>query len=321
MEKRAIFITGGYGFLGQHIVKAIHGHEKDAELRVLVRTQRQTHIPIHKLERVRLVQGDLIQCDGFENELDGVETVIHNAALVSFKKGDEEAIFQSNIVGTQNIIKLAVKHGCKNFIFISSISTIGKQPPQPADESMYPDLFDKKDHDYYGYSKLIGERDIQSYASKIRIVILNPSVVIGPGSRRIEELLRWLRFMPVIPVIPFITSFVDVRDVAKAVVLALTGGGNDQRYIVTSENVDMLTFTHTTLRVLEKKAVVFVVPDILIRTADGILTVMDFFRINPGIRKLSALNVDKVYSNQKIRRELGWEPDYTLEKSLADTIY
>ena len=54
------FITGGFGFLGQYIVKALHEHDPDAELRVLGRTQRTTLLGVENLECVRWIQGELV---------------------------------------------------------------------------------------------------------------------------------------------------------------------------------------------------------------------------------------------------------------------
>jgi len=120
--------------------------------------------------------------------------------------------------------------------------------------------------------------------------------------------------------LPTLNSFVDVRDVAHAVVLAVTAGRSGERYIVTSENVDMLTFTRLVLKAMGKSAPVFPVSDALIRVADGILAGLDKFHLNPGMRPISALNVDKAYSTEKIRREMAWQPSYTLEQSLVDTL-
>jgi nucleoside-diphosphate-sugar epimerase len=104
----------------------------------------------------------------------------------------------------------------QNFIFISSISAIGRPqagvPPRLADEDTPVDLEQKK-KDPYGYSKVVGEQTVRS-ASGMRTITLNPSVIIGPGSERVETVLRWLRWLPVLPMIPSINSFVDVRDAA-----------------------------------------------------------------------------------------------------------
>jgi dihydroflavonol-4-reductase len=314
------FITGGFGFLGQYIVKAIHDHDPKGELRVLVRTPRQTALQIEKLERVRLIRGELTQPETFAAELAGVDTVIHNAALVSFKPEDSDALYQSNVVGTRHLIEAAIAAGCKNFIYISSISAIGRSVGSPADETLLPDLDDKRQNDPYGYSKRLGEIEVQQHSGQIRGIILGPSVIIGPGSRRIDESLHYLSWLPFLPMIPTLNSFVDVRDVAQAVVLALTRGQSGERYIVTGDNIGMPDFARATLSAAGLKRGVIVVPPAVIRLADSVIALLTKLHLNPGLRSISDINVDKVYSTEKIRRELGWSPDYSLEQSLKDTL-
>lgn len=318
------FITGGFGFLGQHIVKAIHMHDPHGDLRVLVRTPRPTALGIADLERVRLVYGELTQPQTFADELAGVETVIHNAALVSFKPTDADALYRSNVLGTRYLLEAALRHGCKNFIYISSISTLVRRDGQLTDETLLPDLEEQRQRDPYGYTKRLGEIEVQSRADKMRCIILNPSVLIGPGDRRVEigmRYWRWLRWLlPALPMLPTQNSFVDVRDVAQAVILALTRGFSGERYIVTGYNVDMPTFTRMALRIIGWKRPVFVVPPVAIRLADSLIALLTSLRLNPGMRLLSAINVDKVYSTQKIRQALGWAPTYSLEQSLRDTL-
>lgn len=316
----AYFITGGLGFLGQYIVQALHEHDRQGEVRVMVRTPRQTYLPVQSLERVRLVKSDLSRPESYQAALDNADTVIHNAALVSFKQRDRQALEQANILGTRALADAAARQGCKNFILISSISAIGRKPGGLANEDTLADLAEKQAHDPYGYSKLMSEGEVLQYAGRMRVVILNPSVVIGPGSPRIQEISRWLRLLPVLPMIHTLNSFVDVRDVAQAVVLALSAGRSGERYIVTGYNVDMLSFSRMALQALGSQAKVIPLPDGLVRLGDGLVDLLDLLRINPGVRRISELNVDKAYDTQKIGRELGWKPAISLEQSLADTL-
>jgi dihydroflavonol-4-reductase len=314
------FITGGFGFLGQHIVKAIHEHDPGAELRVLGRTQRSTLLGIENLENVRWVQGDLSERKTFMAELQGVDTIIHNAALVSFRKSDADAIYQSNVVGTRNLAQAALDAGCENFIFISSISAIDFNPDGISDESMIPDLEYKRQKDMYGYSKIVSEMELKELSDRVRVIMLNPSVVLGPGSERIAAVARMARYLPVLPMLSYVNSFVDVRDVAQAVVLSLTKGRSGERYIVTAHNVDMLTFTRGILNAAGKNPLLFPVTGAGVRTLDAILWIMDLLKLNPGIRRPSEMAVNKVLSWEKIRREMGWEPRFTLEQSIADSV-
>jgi len=314
------FITGGFGFLGQYMVKAIHEHDPEAELRVLGRTRRNTHLGIENLENVCWIQGDLAKPEMFETELQGVDTIIHNAALVSFRRSDANAIFQANVVGTHNLVQAALDARCKNFIFISSISAIGFNPHGISDESMIPDLEYKSKHDIYGYSKIVSEMELKELSDRMRVIMLNPSVVLGPGSERIEAVTRMARYLPVLPMLSYINTFVDVRDVAQAVVLALTEGRSGERYIVTAHNMDMLSFTRATLNAAGKDPLFFPVTGAGVRLLDAILWIMDLLKLNPGIRRPSEMMVDKALSWEKIRREMGWEPQFTLEQSIADSV-
>ena len=314
------FITGGFGFLGQYIVKALHEHNPNAELRVLGRTQRNTLLGVENLEQVRWIQGWLSKPETYAHELEGVNAVIHNAALVSFRKSDADKIFKSNVIGTRKLSQVALEAGCKNFIFISSISAIGFNPNGITDENMLPDMDYKRENDMYGFSKRTSEVELRKLIDEMRIISLNPSVILGPGSERIEAVFGMARYLPVLPMLSYINSFVDVRDVARAVILALTKGRSGERYIVTAHNEEMLNFVRTALRAAGKNPLIFPVAGPGVRSLDAILWVMDLLKLNPGIRRPSDMVVDKALSYEKIRREMGWEPSFSLEQSIIDTV-
>ncbi len=313
------FITGGFGVLGQYIVKAIHEHDPQAELRVLVRTKRNTYLDLKRLDRIRWISGELNQPETFAEQLTGADTVIHNAAMVSFRKSDADAILQSNVIGTRNLMQAALEAGCRNFIFISSISAIEFRPPHISDESMLPDLEKKRVNDIYGYSKAVSEMELKESAGKMRVIILNPSVFLGPGSKEIVRAAGAVRFLPLMPTLQYINSFVDVRDVARAVVLALTKGRSGERYIVTASNVGMIEVTQTLLRVMRKKAMIIPLSGGGIKLMDALLGMLVALRLDPGIRRLADINIDKPCSSEKIRSEMGWEPSFSLEQSIRDS--
>lgn len=314
------FITGGFGFLGQYIVKAVHQYDPEAELRVLVRTKRKTLLGIEAMGCVRLICGELLKPDTYAAELQSVDTVIHNAALVSFKRSDADAVFQSNVIGTRNLSQATLNADCKNFIFISSISAIGFNPNGLSDESLLPDLEVKRRNDMYGYSKRISELELMKLADRMRIIMLNPSVVLGPGSKRIRAIYRMLKFVPILPMLTYVNSFVDVRDVARAAVLALSKGDSGERYIVTAWNVDMLTFTRQAMQLAGKKNLLVPVSGGFVRLMDAMLWILDGLNLNPGLRRFSEMDVDKPFSNEKIKREMGCEPRFTLEQSIEDSV-
>ncbi len=89
---------------------------------------------------------------------------------------------------------------------------------------MVPDIESKRKDDIYGYTKLLSEIELKEMSHDMRIIILNPSVILGPGSERVKTIVKAIRKMPVLPTMDYVNAFVDVRDVVRAVTLALTKG-------------------------------------------------------------------------------------------------
>jgi len=313
------FITGGFGFLGQYIVQAIHDFDPQGELRVLIRTPRKTFLDLEKLGRIKWVRGELTQPESFAEHLKDVDVVIHNAAMVSFIKADAQKVFDANVIGTRNLAHAAREAGCKNFIFISSISAVEFRPPQMTDETFIPDLEYKKKYDVYGYTKRLSEIELGEMKKDMRVIILNPSVILGPGSERVESAIKAVKKFPVLPMMEYVNAFVDVRDVARAVMLALTKGRSGERYIVSSHNAGMIEFTRAIVKQLGKKTRVFSLSSFGLKLADGFVALLDMLNLNPGIRRPSQINIDKPCSHEKIKIEMGWEPGFTLEESLRDS--
>jgi nucleoside-diphosphate-sugar epimerase len=313
------FITGGFGFLGQYIVQAIHDHDPQGELRVFVRSQRKTFLNLEKLDRVQWVRGELTQPESFAEHLKDVDTVIHSAAIISFTQANAQKVFDSNVVGTRNLAQAAREAGCKNFIFISSISAVEFRPPQVTDETMIPDLETKINNDMYGYTKLMGEMELKNMANDMRVIILNPSVILGPGVEFAGAIVNAIRKLPVLPMIDYINAFVDVRDVARAVTLALTKGRSGERYIVSAHNTRMIEFTRIIVNQLGKTTRVFALSPLGLKIADAFVWLLDTLHLNSRIRRPSQMKIDKPCSHEKIKREMGWEPMYSLDQSIADS--
>jgi len=316
----AYFITGGLGFMGQYIVRAVHEHDPRGRLRVLVRTRRPTFLRVESLDRLAWLEGDLLRPEAWEAGLEGVDTVIHNAAMVSFRRSEEDLIYRTNVVGTRNLVEAALRAGCRNFIFISSIAAVGVERGKVSDESMSPEPEALHHDSMYGYTKLLCEQHLMSVANRIRVIILNPSLVLGPGSDRIAMLTKAIRFLPVLPMPRFLHSFVDVRDFAQALVLSLTRGRSGERYIVTAHHADLLTVVRVALDVLGRRAWLVPVSGRGIAALEAVLWFIDVLGLNPGVRDVSRTNIDHEFSSDKIREEMGWVPQYSLEESIRASL-
>ena len=314
------FITGGYGFLGQYIVQAVHDYDAAGELRVLIRSQRKTRLNLEKLDRITWTRGELTKPETFAEQLKGVDTVIHSAAMVSFKPADRQKVFDANVVGTRSIATAARAAGCKSFVFVSSFSAVEFRPPLVTDESFVPDLAYKERHDIYGYTKRLSELELIEMAGDMRVVILNPTVILGPGSERVDAAMNALRKTPIVPMMDYINAFVDVRDVARAITLAITKGRSGERYLVSAHNARMVEFTRAIVKYMGQRKMVFALSPAGVQIADGLVALLDMAGLNPGVRRPGLINIDKPCSSEKIRTEMGWSPAYSLDQSIKDSV-
>ena len=82
----------------------------------------------------------------------------------------------------------------------------------------------------------------------------------------------------------------------------------------------MLAFARQTLELTGRKNIVVPVSGGFVRLVDAALWLLDLLKLNPGLRRFSEMNVDKPFSNEKIKREFGWEPQFTLEQSIKDSV-
>ena len=146
MSSHSYFVSGGCGFLGQYVVKAIHDYDALSTICVVDLCPRPTLLGIESLPRVRVVPGDLVRPETFLGELHDVEAVIHCAGKISFKGGGHDNPSDENISGTKNLLHAALAQNCPNFIFISSISAVDCRPGHLSDETMIPDIEEKQGH-------------------------------------------------------------------------------------------------------------------------------------------------------------------------------
>ena len=94
-----VFITGGTGFLGAYIIKNLV--EKGLPVRALRRTAKTPFFIAKEIwDKVEWVEGDVLDVVSLEDALQGVDAVVHSAAVVSFSKDLRQQMYQTNIDGT-----------------------------------------------------------------------------------------------------------------------------------------------------------------------------------------------------------------------------
>ncbi len=189
-----VFLTGGSGFLGSHIADKLV--EQGHEVRALVRpTSDSRHLQSIGAE---LVHASLETGHGLEQAVQGVDAVIHSAAVVKARRPEE--FTQVNVGGTSRLIEATrkVNPGLHRFVLISSLAAHGFRrdgKPRGLEEPSEPVT-------QYGRSKLEAERAVLKYVSEIPVTVVRPSTVYGPRDQETLLIFKTIRNR----VLPFLGS-------------------------------------------------------------------------------------------------------------------
>jgi dihydroflavonol-4-reductase len=231
-----LLVTGATGFLGSTLVPMLR--EAGHEVRLLVRSGADVPDP-------ETVKGDVRDPDSVARALAGVEGVYHLAGLVSRDPADARKMYELHVDGTRNLLTCAARAGLKRIVLASSSGTIGVSRLRrvATEEDDYP--IETVGRWPYYLSKIYEEKIAIEFGRRgLPIVILNPSLLLGPGDARMSSTQDVFRFlMGRIPVMPRGgLSFVDVRDAARAFVAALTRGNVGERHLLGAANWEFSEF-------------------------------------------------------------------------------
>jgi dihydroflavonol-4-reductase len=234
-----LLVTGGTGFLGIHLVPKLldAGHE--------VRLIGRSKPTLPSLARAEYIPGDLKDREAVRRALQGVEAVYHLAGLVSFRDRDARQMYSLHVDATRELLKDVREAGVKRFILASTSGTIAvsKEERVGTEEDGYPITVVGR-WPYY-LSKIYEEKLTLDYCRKhaIPLVVLNPSLLMGPGDDRLSSTWTVVKFLNrELPAMPGGgMSFVDARDAAEAFFQALTRGELYGRHLM-GVNLSMMDF-------------------------------------------------------------------------------
>lgn len=163
---KLILITGASGYVGKAFHKA---HAQDYAFRVFGRT---------KVEGHEFVQGDIKSLDDLEKAAKGVDAIVHLAAATTDGTGISDAeYFETNTVGTFNVLEAAARNKVRKVVYGSSVCAVGfRSTPKLIKET---DRCEPSDG-MYGYSKYLSERLCECYAEKhgMNIICLRTAMVV-----------------------------------------------------------------------------------------------------------------------------------------------
>jgi dihydroflavonol-4-reductase len=233
-----IFLTGATGFVGHHVALALAA--EGADLRMLVRRTSN----LANLEGIRgeTVVGDLENPEGFKSALGGCETVLHVAADYRLWIRDPKSMYRANVDGTRDLLRLAREADVRRFVYTSSVATMHfRTDGIVINEDTPVELADMVGH--YKRSKFMAEQQaIAAAKDGQQVIILNPTTPIGPNDTKPTPTGRIFvdflnRKFPAY--VDTGLNLVDVTEVARTHVAALTLGTPGRRYILGGENLTL----------------------------------------------------------------------------------
>ncbi|CAN5866066.1 hypothetical protein BH11MYX2_BH11MYX2_27400 [soil metagenome] len=236
---RTIAITGGTGFLGQSICRALRA--AGFGVRSLLRSPTEVSRALGA-EGVQLIEGDLANTAALDQLCNGAETVIHCAAFKPKKQRATSELI--NVEGTRGLVAAAQRNGVRRFVYISSISVYRGTPTADGlyTEEIRPVLDPRLNP--YAFTKLQGEHVVEEAcrAANIEFIVLRPTNVYGAGSLSWDEsvasaLRTWhVKFGRM----PF--DFVSLADVTAACVAAVTSSAANETFNIGGEMVEHRAF-------------------------------------------------------------------------------
>lgn len=248
-----VLVTGGTGFLGAYIIKNLI--EKNYRVRAIRRSVNTPFfIPQHIIQKVEWVDGDVLDMVALSDAMQGVEAIIHSAAIVSFSKANRSAMYAVNTEGTANVINLALENNIKRFVHISSVAALGRtiNIDKINEERKWTD---NKINTHYAISKHQAEMEVwRGFSEGLNGVIINPATILGYGDWRTSSCAI---FKNVYEEFPWYTEgvngFVGVEDVAEVTVQLLSSGITEKRFIVNAENWTFRQLINTIAEHFDKK--------------------------------------------------------------------
>jgi len=308
-----VLVTGATGFLGGRTIELLlkEGHEAVAFVRSTSNTE---GLP----ENVEVREADLFDVASLESAVQGVDAVIHFAAYFDFYPSDEELMFKlmNACVGTQ----------VQRFIYCSTTETMGpiRFPPGTEDTELKPDFS-------YGESKIQAENTIRDISKDTDLphIILRPTGVMGEGDLyamyEVAEQLYKGKVFALPSNLSAQIMYTHVDDVVAGFVAALTpvSALNNTFILCPDEPISWEEFVEVMTTHLGVKPPRLRVPAIFAKFGMVLLSPFKNRKKNSFFwhgKSVDIMLSDRVYSNDKAKRLLGWTPKVTMVEGFQRAI-
>ena len=305
-----VFVTGATGFVTGNVTSQLLA--RGDEVRALVRDAARGQT----LARagVTLVKGDLSDGAALSRGMEGVDAVVHGAAMysVGIAPSRRPAMFEANVTGTERVLEAALTAGVRRVAYVSTCAVFGNTRGAVVDETY---TRSGAYTSYYEETKVRAHELTLGFANRgLAVSIAQPGSVYGPGDTSgLGGLMRDFARgrLPLVPFADAGLNFVHVDDVARGIVLVLDRGQAGRSYVLGGENARVADAFAALARVTDRDLPRVRLPYALLQL--GAL-------VRPGLREIvtSTKGVTFWASDARARAELGYNAR-DLESGLRDT--
>lgn len=309
--RQHILVAGANGFIGRNLCIALRA--KGYFIRGVVRNNARDVSGISEYIQV----GDINGSTDWQAALARIDTVVHLAgrAHVMHERVNDslEEFRKVNVIGTECLARMSAKVGVKRFVFASSVKVNGEGRELPYTEEDVP-----KPEDAYGVSKMEAEQALKRIASEtgLDVVILRLPLVYGPGVKANFKNLMKLAVCG-LP-LPFKSinnkrSLLYVGNLVDAIVACIDHPKAAGETFLVSDGQDISTpdLMKMIVSAMGKKANLFSFPLGILRLLCKTIGKGD---------ELEKLTGTLIVDSSKIRNLLGWNPAFTLEEGIKETV-
>lgn len=270
-----VMVTGGTGYLGSWIVKGLL--EKGYTVRLAMRNKNDAAKVAHLKDTVEKAPGklelweaDLLNEGAYNDLAQGSRFIIHSASpFTTNTKDPQKELVDPALKGTENVLNAALRsETIQKVIVTSSVAAVHGDNIDMREQQLeefteeHFNTTSSLEHQPYSYSKVVAEKrawEIHEKQHQWQLIVINPSFVMGPPLSKTthSESLKLMRDLLTgkyrwgAPDLMF--GFVDVRDVAKAHILALEDPSAQGRYILAERVISIYDFSQIIKKLYGKK--------------------------------------------------------------------
>jgi dihydroflavonol-4-reductase len=312
-------VTGGSGFIGQHLVPVLLARGRTVRILDL---REPEYVPAG----LQFAKGSILDPGQLRNALDGIDEVYHLAALPGMWMPDKNDFHAVNCRGTENVIAAARERRVSRFLYCSTESILfGRSNVEPVVTEGVRTTPEEMPGAYTRSKMLAEQRALQAAASGVPIIIANPTMPIGPHRNLTPPtaMLRYFLNRRVQLYVDFVLNLVDVRDVAVGLVLAMERGQVGQRYILGGQNISLRKLLDLVGAISGRNALrIPLAPGFARLAAAAMEFISDHLTHRPPSATVEGVRIalsSKPLSNEKSELALGYAPR-PIEPALRDIV-